>query len=481
MFAQRKLQLGSVDDPLEDEADRVAEHVMRMPAGPVAQRVCEDCEDEPQTVSRKASYAAMRKCSGCEEEARTADRPDVSFIQRQANGDGGSLSDGAADHISATRGTGASMPSETQAFMEQRFGADFSGVSIHAGASDADLSSELNAHAFTVGKDIYFNDGQYAPSTSEGQHLLAHELVHVVQQSPDVRRKEAKPRAGHRTAFSAASETSVQRMYFAPDTRIGGTLIHSTVLPLFAQSNSDLFVEVAIPGSSKDFAEPGKTGVADLYRAHPTGGRSRTVGLKFDEGPEYLRQNTRLRFGGGAYNHNSESAPTGGKHKPRARRMSLAPTHIELGDLKPGGGAEAILGGAQLNTYTAGLEQTRDDLNTFLAADPTQSDGPASWRLGVTKMSSLTIPPRLVYPSGIGIARNALGVYEGTFAVNRDTGLVGSMFVYKDPQAGIWSYEWIPEDIPTSTGAGPINSVLDRLNNEVIPPLIGTGRVPALR
>jgi len=58
MFAQRKLQLGSVDDPLEDEADRVAEHVMRMPAGPVAQRVCEDCEDEPQTVSRKASYAA---------------------------------------------------------------------------------------------------------------------------------------------------------------------------------------------------------------------------------------------------------------------------------------------------------------------------------------------------------------------------------------------------------------------------------------
>jgi hypothetical protein len=144
LFVQRKLQLGSVDDPLEDEADRVADHVMRMPAGPVVQRVCEDCE-EPETVSRKPSYAVMRKCSACEEEATTGDRPSVSFIQRQANGDGGSLSDGAANRISATRGLGASMPSETQAFMEQRFGADFSGVSIHAGASDADLSSELNA------------------------------------------------------------------------------------------------------------------------------------------------------------------------------------------------------------------------------------------------------------------------------------------------------------------------------------------------
>jgi hypothetical protein len=67
--------------------------------------------------------------------------------------------------------------------MESRFGSDFSSVKIHSDDSAAQISRELNAQAFTVGNDIYFNSGKYSPDSEHGKHLLAHELTHVVQQS----------------------------------------------------------------------------------------------------------------------------------------------------------------------------------------------------------------------------------------------------------------------------------------------------------
>jgi hypothetical protein len=67
--------------------------------------------------------------------------------------------------------------------MEGRFGHDFSRVRVHTG-SEADRSTrDLSAHAYTLGRDIVFGQGRFAPETSDGRHLLAHELTHVVQQS----------------------------------------------------------------------------------------------------------------------------------------------------------------------------------------------------------------------------------------------------------------------------------------------------------
>jgi hypothetical protein len=66
--------------------------------------------------------------------------------------------------------------------MEARFGMDFSRVRIHTGDDAAQLSSDLNAKAFTVGSDIYFNSGNFSPESSAGRYLLAHELTHAVQQ-----------------------------------------------------------------------------------------------------------------------------------------------------------------------------------------------------------------------------------------------------------------------------------------------------------
>jgi hypothetical protein len=71
----------------------------------------------------------------------------------------------------------------TRAFMEPRFGHDFSRVRVHTDAKAAESARAVNALAYTVGRDVVFGRGQYAPTTSAGQRLMAHELTHVVQQS----------------------------------------------------------------------------------------------------------------------------------------------------------------------------------------------------------------------------------------------------------------------------------------------------------
>jgi len=91
--------------------------------------------------------------------------------------------------VSNSRGGGSSLPAETRAFMEPRFGVDFSQVRVHTGTDAAQMCQDLNAQAFTVGRDIYFGNGKYNPQTSGGQQLLAHELTHVVQQGAALRAK----------------------------------------------------------------------------------------------------------------------------------------------------------------------------------------------------------------------------------------------------------------------------------------------------
>lgn len=97
-------------------------------------------------------------------------------------------SDGPADaHAtpavqSTLAASGAPLDSRTRGFMESRFGHDFSRVRIHADSGAAASARALRAHAYTVGSDIVFGAGRYAPNTAGGQRLLAHELAHVVQQ-----------------------------------------------------------------------------------------------------------------------------------------------------------------------------------------------------------------------------------------------------------------------------------------------------------
>src|SRR6185436_815942 len=83
----------------------------------------------------------------------------------------------------ALNSSGRPLDGATRAFMEQRFGHDFSNVRVHTDARAAESARSINALAYTSGRDVVFGAGQHATPTSEGKRLLAHELTHVIQQS----------------------------------------------------------------------------------------------------------------------------------------------------------------------------------------------------------------------------------------------------------------------------------------------------------
>lgn len=116
-------------------------------------------------------------------------------VQRKesASSDGHGQSNDAGPAVSRElhSGTAEALPDSTRALMEQRLGSDFSGVRIHRTNEAAESAESINARAYTSGNDIVFNSGEYQPHTTSGQHLLAHELVHTLQQTGGVQRKEA--------------------------------------------------------------------------------------------------------------------------------------------------------------------------------------------------------------------------------------------------------------------------------------------------
>lgn len=160
---QPKLEMDSQYDPLEHEADAVADKVMLMPEQNFIQRKCTACNNQ--------------------DDHQVHPKPLASFIQRKESSKGTIASDNLSNGINSSRGRGSQLDSSTQSFMQNRFGTDFNAVKIHTGAEAIQMNRDLNAKAFTVGSDIYFNEGQYNPDTNEGKHLLAHELTHTVQQS----------------------------------------------------------------------------------------------------------------------------------------------------------------------------------------------------------------------------------------------------------------------------------------------------------
>jgi hypothetical protein len=88
--------------------------------------------------------------------------------------------------------SGQPLDGATRAFMESRFGHDFSHVRVHTDRSAAESSQAMGARAYTVGRDLVFGSGEYGPGTAPGRQLLAHELSHTIQQGA------SPPRAARR-------------------------------------------------------------------------------------------------------------------------------------------------------------------------------------------------------------------------------------------------------------------------------------------
>jgi Domain of unknown function (DUF4157) len=172
---QPKLKINAPGDRYEQEADRVAEQVMRMPEPQVQRKLLWGASTQPNP------FAIQRKCDACAKDEEET-------LQAKSTGNiGGMVAPGIAQQIQSSRGGGQSMDAGTRTFMEARFGTDFGGVRIHNDNNAALFNQRLQARAFTFGQDIYFNQGQYIPGAGDGRRLLAHELTHVVQQSGGTR------------------------------------------------------------------------------------------------------------------------------------------------------------------------------------------------------------------------------------------------------------------------------------------------------
>ena len=103
-------------------------------------------------------------------------------IQRKGKGENATVPSTVEHSISSSKGKGESLPRNVQQSMGSAMGSDFSDIRVHTDHGASDMSDALDAQAFTHGKDIYFNKDKYNPANKDGQHLLAHELTHTIQQ-----------------------------------------------------------------------------------------------------------------------------------------------------------------------------------------------------------------------------------------------------------------------------------------------------------
>jgi hypothetical protein len=155
---QPKILIGPIDDPLEHEADHVADQATHMPSAKIS-------------ISARPPQNSL-KCAGCEQ--------DVKLQQKAA---GAQADAGATSIVHQVLGTtGRPLDAPTRAYFEPRFGYDFSQVRVHVGFEAEQSARVMSAQAYTVGHDIVFGAGRFTPTTHEGRRLIAHELTHVVQQ-----------------------------------------------------------------------------------------------------------------------------------------------------------------------------------------------------------------------------------------------------------------------------------------------------------
>jgi hypothetical protein len=223
-----KLVIGRVDDPLEHEADHIADQVMRTPgpemcvaaASPQLSRKCAICEQEEEATTLQAKPAATSAAAGSEAPAVVHE----------------------VLHL-----PGQPLDPHIREFFESRFGRNFGDVRIHTGNRANESARAVNAFAYTLDHHVVFANGKYAPASRRGRRLLAHELVHVLQQS-----------TGSQSVIQRSVTECAEELANPPDLTLiagGGIAIHELIRNDFKSKTGAS--DVVIPGAS---AAPLRTG-----------------------------------------------------------------------------------------------------------------------------------------------------------------------------------------------------------------------------
>ncbi len=392
---QPKLTLGAAGDRFEQEADLVANTVMRKEAEPITnissvtpghlqRESTESCslDEEPKEEGEEVEATEEQETKQEEQEnaaAAAAEAADDS-ASPGGQGTGGQGSPGGQgatsgdttlrrksdfgptpgvsldleSRIERSRGGGMPLPANTRAFMESRFGYNFAGVRIHTGTYSELLNRDIRSLAFTTGLDIYFAPGQFQPDTEPGRLLLAHELTHVVQQtgapgSHSLVHEKGDPRQIN----MAGSHPEVKPYYYYS---LSGSKVHHIVERVVRGLDGELVTEAAIPGANRFAFAPNLIGVADLYKSTPP----RTVsGVKAyhnaDKDSDFLSMDSPTVVGTRPEVTSSPSRPL----NPHGVRPWLGnfPSAISLGEIKPASAGKIAAGVSQLYNYEVGYKE----------------------------------------------------------------------------------------------------------------------------
>jgi len=272
---QPKLTIHRPNDIYEQEADTVAEKVMRMPdskAEPLffqpkplsltpVQRKCaaceneekiqrkEDEEEEPVQLKPIKDYSVQRKCSDCEEEEEKVQ------MKGETIAIGGMTAPSSVNNV--INSGGHPLDRRTRNFMESRFGYDFGNVQIHNDSLAHRSSSEINALAYANGNHIVFASGNYQPHTNSGKQLLAHELTHVIQQrSQNIIQRDKDDQ--NETDPMTEIERQLNRLFDDPDDpRLAERrkLLNSLFASLDSDTGGKLYKRLAKPARGDNLAK----------------------------------------------------------------------------------------------------------------------------------------------------------------------------------------------------------------------------------
>ena len=241
---QTKLRVGRSDDPLEREADRVADQVLRALASPGP--VQSDAATDSGRVRRATT---VRRAPAMQQE------------HAPIGPEGGAVGDDVAKRVQRATNGGAPLDDSTRTRMGAAFGADFSAVRLHRGAESDSLNRSLGARAFTTGSHVFLGSDAPAAGTAEGDRLLAHELTHTIQQGGATTDPAARAPRVQRSAVTIQRDDTVvwqeNPLFKGPET-VGGEN------PLYEPTNAPVFPIVGeVRGEAVIFEAAGDEAEAD--------------------------------------------------------------------------------------------------------------------------------------------------------------------------------------------------------------------------
>ncbi|MCR9174352.1 MAG: DUF4157 domain-containing protein, partial [bacterium] len=200
------------EEPLQTKSDSEEDSAVQMKGEEEEESVQMQSQGEEEKIQTKcaacgkeesaAKLNVQKKCTKCEAEEKV-----------QTKSESQNTASNVESSLKSSKGNGSPMDDKTRGSMESGFGSDFSNVRIHTDSKAVQMNKDLGSKAFTNGSDIYFNEGQYSPSSKDGQHLLAHELTHTVQQgaAPKGVQKQSESESESESEVQMQSEVSTEK------------------------------------------------------------------------------------------------------------------------------------------------------------------------------------------------------------------------------------------------------------------------------